>query len=154
MLQSRSTPSLALAVFLAACSPADEVTKESAEPTPAAIEKAPPSYEVAATYRKDGQEWRALVVGSTAELEALAESLHKESPQTRFQIFDTNEGVEAYVAWTTNYPSDQHPFPEEWVNAHHLATINPMAKVGGPKWVLQGGAAHPELPNQEILVLE
>jgi hypothetical protein len=32
-----------------------------------------------------------------------------------------------------------YPFPEEWVKAHHLASMQPMAETGGVRWGLWDG---------------
>lgn len=113
-------------------------------------------YRVGKVYYKGSQTWRLIVVrGATdGELLVLARHLHATFPTSSFHVFDSDVGLEAYAAWTLNYPSVTHPMPEAWVSNHHLLTINQMLSRRGVTWEVTGGMAHRTSPMRKLIDLE
>jgi len=92
------------------------------------------------SYEKNGQTWRNLLVkpGIDAQsLLALAQKLHKQSPATRFRIFDDDAQFAEYLDWDKNYPNNNALYPETWAAEHLVAMINIVTPIGKPgKWQL------------------
>jgi hypothetical protein len=91
---------------------------------------------------------------SDPELITLARQLHRLYPSDSINIFDDDTKLKAYRDWTLNYPSKAYPYPEAWVNKHHVAMVNKMFDAGRGRWQLLGGSAHPERPDSKITDLE
>jgi hypothetical protein len=128
--------------------------------TPEQGKPAPPKttvpYTVAGSYMKTGRNWRMVVVKgplTDSELIALATDLHKMYSGESVDIFDDASQIKAYGNWGKNYPSRAYPYPEKWVQKHHIGMINKMLAPGGATWQLLGGAAHPTSPESKIVDL-
>ena len=90
-----------------------------------------------------------------SELIALARELHKMYSGESIEIFDDDSRVGAYEKWAKGIPGiSRSPYPEKWVNQHHIGMINKMLAPGGATWQLLGGAAHPRNPESRIVDLE
>ena len=86
------------------------------------------------TYNAGGNtKTNLLVRGATSrsEIIALAKKLHKEQPQVRLNLFDSQAQVKTFVAWDLHYPDKRYPYPEEWLNKHMTGSILPLAKGRG-----------------------
>lgn len=114
-------------------------------------------YTVAGTYTKGARTWKTVIVEgrlNDSQLIALAKDLHRLYPDAAFDIFDDASQVKAYENWAKNYPNPAYPYPEDWVQKHHIGMINKMLAQGGATWQLLGGSAHEKNPESKILDLE
>lgn len=114
-------------------------------------------YTVADSYPEDGRNWRMVVVKgplSDSDLIALAKDLHETYRDESIEIFDNDSQIKAYANWAKNYPNRAYPYPEKWVQKHHIGMVNKMLAPGGATWQLLGGAAHPTSPESKIIELD
>ena len=117
----------------------------------------PISVKVLATYRKDDQTWKYLLIPhklTRERLIKLARELHRAEPDTSFGLFDDDKQFQQFMAWNKNYPSAAYPYPEKWVEKHYIAMINKM----GGEWQLVAMYASLEFAEtpytQKIISLE
>ncbi|MCA1602187.1 MAG: hypothetical protein LC776_11280, partial [Acidobacteria bacterium] len=76
-----------------------------------------------------------------SQLIALAKHLYGKHPRQRFNIFDDDKEFQAFVDWSLHFykpDHDRYPWPQVWLQQHHLAMINRMspAEPGTLGWVL------------------
>jgi hypothetical protein len=98
------------------------------------------------TYRPGSMGRETLVVvlnrrPSDEELVAVAEKLFDRFH--RFEFFDDAKYVDEYVGWYETHPlrrSDEYPFPESWLNRHHVGQLG-FEPGEGSQWELTGAEA-------------
>lgn len=98
------------------------------------------------TYRPGsiGRETLVVVLNrrpSDEELIAVAEKLFDRF--YRFEFFDDARYVNEYVGWYETHPlgrSDEYPFPEAWLNRHHVGQLG-FGPGEGSQWELTGAEA-------------
>jgi hypothetical protein len=78
-------------------------------------------YRVAGAWKRDGVEWRALVIANIprAELKRLAVSLHATEPNVFFDIYDDDAELPKLVAAN----GDDDSLSTDWREAHAIGTI-------------------------------
>jgi hypothetical protein len=146
-------------IGLVSCSnkPSTPSAKNDVVQAKAEIQESKIPYSIASTYIKAGRTWKMIVVKppiTDGQLVGLAKHLHQAFPNDAMLIFDNDSRLKAYENWTKNYPNPAYPYPEVWVQKHHLGTINRMLAPGGATWQLLGGSAHPKSPESKIADLE
>jgi hypothetical protein len=78
-------------------------------------------HRVAGTWKRDGVQWRAIVIGNVprAELKRLAHALHAENPSVFFDIYDDDAELPKLVAAN----GDDDALSTKWREAHAIGTI-------------------------------
>ena len=66
----------------------------------------------------------------------MTQYLHRSAPTTSFNIFDDDNEKEYKKLMDSDihYQDDSYPYPEEWLQKHHIAIINKMLDDGGSRW--------------------
>lgn len=101
------------------CSRAQEAVPDAA---PLDLAARPVSqFKVAGTFRRDGVEWRVLVIANIprAELRRLARSLHVANPNVFFDIYDAEDELPKLLAAN----GDDDALSTPWREAHAVGTI-------------------------------
>jgi hypothetical protein len=115
-------------VLLGACQ------REAPPPSEHAPEPSPlPSYRLAATWKRDGVEWHAIVVARELppkELRRLARSLNAKDPRIFFDIYDDD----ARIAQLAAANGDETVMPDDWQqwqDQHGVGKIAGMVSTEG-----------------------
>ena len=79
------------------------------------------AFRVAGTWKRDGVEWRAIVIANVprAELRRLSRSLHADNPTVFFDIYDDDAELPKLVAAN----GDDDSLSTKWREAHAVGTI-------------------------------
>ena len=119
-----------------------------AQPTAAIVPFTPAvpnmvSYRSLARFLAVGSEWQCILVANGTKTEdylRLARDIHRRDPNGYYQVFDDDQYLQQFIDWQVYYGKIQLPYPEDWVNEHHLGNIQRMSSIstGKMEWVATG----------------
>jgi hypothetical protein len=94
-------------------------------------------------YQASHATWIVLIIPPKTSKECLVayvRNLHRDNPDARYELFNlAAPELAQYVRAAAHDLSDDYPYPEKWLNKHHVATLLPFIGTGPSdcEWTLQ-----------------